>query len=79
MPCRTATTLRRMFLCRVTIPSKTMYHDGRDWIIEKRGEDYWSFPLDGEEWTQGLPQGLTVKEVETDCQPIASVIEARNS
>jgi hypothetical protein len=31
-----------------------IYHDGRDWIIEQRGEDYWSFPVDGEEWMQGL-------------------------
>ena len=45
-----------------------VYHDGRDWIIERRGQDYWSFPLDGEGWMQGLPPGLTVEDVETDCE-----------
>jgi hypothetical protein len=45
------------------VQSKTIYHDGRDWIIEKRGEDYWSFPLDGDEWTQGLPPALTIEDV----------------
>jgi hypothetical protein len=28
-----------------------------------RAEDYWSFPLDGEEWTQGFPPALTVEDV----------------
>jgi hypothetical protein len=49
-----------------------IYHDGRDWIIEQRGEDYWSFPLDAEEWTQGLPQDLTVEDIESRWQTIAS-------
>ncbi len=52
-----------MVLCRSEIYSKTIYHDGRDWIIEKWGERYWSFPLDGQEWIQGLPPGLTVEDV----------------
>jgi hypothetical protein len=51
-----------MYICRVTITSKTIYHDGRDWIIEKRGEDYWSFPLDSEDWAQGLPPALTLED-----------------
>ena len=44
-------------------PTKTVYHDGRDWIIEKRGDDYVSFPLDGEEWIPGLPPALTVEDM----------------
>jgi hypothetical protein len=27
--------------------------------VEKRGDEYWSLPLDGEEWTQGFPPSLT--------------------
>jgi hypothetical protein len=52
-----------MCRCRVGLTSRIIYHDGRDWIIEKRGEDYCSFLLDGEEWIQGLPQTLTVEDV----------------
>jgi hypothetical protein len=52
-----------MWLCSVEVKSRTIYHDGKDWIIEKRGEDYWSFPLDGDEWTQGFPPGLTVEDL----------------
>jgi hypothetical protein len=50
--------LPSMCICSGGIKSKTIYHEGRDWIIEKRGEDYWSFPLDGDEWTQGFPLSL---------------------
>ena len=52
-----------MMLCRSEIYVKTVYQDRCDWIIEKWGERYWSFRLDGEEWTQGLPPGLTVEDV----------------
>ena len=40
------------------IRMKIMYHDGRDWIVELRGEEYWSLALDEEEWQQGLPSGM---------------------
>ena len=33
------------------------------WVIEQRGEDYWSFPLDGDEWTQGLHPAFTIEDV----------------
>jgi hypothetical protein len=52
-----------MCLCSGGIKSKAIYHDGRDWIIEKRGDDYWSFPLDGDEWVLGFPPALTVDDV----------------
>ena len=52
-----------MVICNGGIQSKTIYHDGRDWIVEKRGEDYWSFPLDGEEWVYGFPSALTIEDV----------------
>jgi hypothetical protein len=52
-----------MVICSGGIQSKTIYHDGRDWIIEKREEDYWSFPLDGEEWIPGLPPALTIEDM----------------
>ena len=59
----TSATVPRMVFCRSQIYSKTIYHDGRDWVIEKWGEGYWSFRLDGEEWTQGLPPGLAIEDV----------------
>jgi hypothetical protein len=52
-----------MCLCSGGIKSRTIYHDGRDWIIEQRGEDYWSFPPDGSEWMQGLPPDLSFEDV----------------
>jgi hypothetical protein len=54
-----------MCMCGGGTQTTMIYHDGRDWIIEQRGEDYWSFRLDAEEWTQGLPQDLTVEDIET--------------
>lgn len=45
------------------LTSKTIYHDGKDWLIAKWGEFYWSYPFDGEEWEQGLPAGLTNEDV----------------
>jgi len=52
-----------MVLCRTQLYLKLIYHDGCDWIIEKWGERYWSLRLDGEEWTQGLPSGLSDDDV----------------
>jgi hypothetical protein len=52
-----------MCMCGGGTKTTMIYHDGRDWIIEQRGEDYWSFPLDGEDWTQGFPPALTVEDV----------------
>jgi hypothetical protein len=52
-----------MSLCSVSVTSRLIYHDGRDWIIEQRGEDYWSFPLDGEEWIHGFPPALTDEDL----------------
>jgi hypothetical protein len=49
-------------MCRVGITSRIIYHDGRDWIIEKREDDYWSFPFDGEEWTPGFPPALSAED-----------------
>jgi hypothetical protein len=46
----------------VDVISRMIYHDGRDWIIEKHGEDYWSFRLDGEEWTPGFPPALSAED-----------------
>jgi hypothetical protein len=51
-----------MSLCSVSIMARLIYHDGRDWIIEKRGEDHWSFPVDGEEWTPGFPPALSAED-----------------
>jgi hypothetical protein len=51
-----------MCTCGVRTKTKTIYHDGRDWIIEKRGDEYWSFSVDEEEWIQGLPAGITIED-----------------
>jgi hypothetical protein len=59
----TAPEISNMGICRVGIALRLIYHDGRDWIIERRGEDYWSFPLDGDEWQPGFPAGLTEQDV----------------
>lgn len=40
-----------------------IYHDGRDWIIERRGEEYWSFALEEEQWQRGLPAGMTNEDI----------------
>jgi hypothetical protein len=63
VPCGVRTTLPSMCICSGGIKTRIIYHDGRDWIIEKRGEDYWSFPLDGEEWIRGFTSALTVEDV----------------
>jgi hypothetical protein len=52
-----------MSICEVRVTSRIIYHDGRDWIIEQRGNEYWSFPVDGEFWMQGLPPALSVEDV----------------
>jgi hypothetical protein len=59
----TAQGISSMSLCSVSVTSRLIYHDGRDWIIEQRGEDHWSFPVDGEDWKPGFPPGLTVDDV----------------
>jgi len=40
-----------------------IYHEGCDWIIEKWGEGYWSFRLDGETWMQGTPPGVSREDL----------------
>ena len=41
-----------------------VYHEGRDWLIEKRGPAYWSFPLDAESWHHGPPSGMELEDIE---------------
>jgi len=41
-----------------------IYHDGRDWAIEKREDRYWFLPLDANEWRVGLPPGITVDDLD---------------
>ena len=50
-------------MCRAGIWTKLIYHDGRDWIVELRGEEYWSFALDEENWQQGVPSGMTSEDM----------------
>jgi hypothetical protein len=52
-----------MCFCRPGIRTKIIYHDGRDWIVERRGEEYWSFALDEEQWQRGLPSGMTSDDI----------------
>lgn len=59
----TAPGISAMGICPVGITSRIIYYVGRDWIIEKRGEDHWSFPIDADEWQPGFPTGLTVEDV----------------
>lgn len=44
------------------LPSKTIYHDGQDWIIQQGQEGYWYCRLDSETWRPGLPLGLTLED-----------------
>ena len=54
-----------MCICRVENKlNTTVYHDGRDWLIEKRGPAYWSFPFDGEAWQHGPPSGMDQEDIE---------------
>ncbi len=41
-----------------------VYHDRRDWAIEKREDGYWCLPLDGNEWQKGLPAEMTVADLD---------------
>ncbi len=43
--------------------ARTIYHDGRDWVIEQRGDDYWCWPLDSDEWQKGMPSGMTQEDL----------------
>lgn len=48
------------------IRTHMIYHDGRDWMVELRGEQYWSLALDEEDWQHGLPSGLTPEDIRGD-------------
>jgi hypothetical protein len=41
-----------------------VFHDGRDWAIEKREGGYWCLPLNVDEWQKGLPAGMTVADLD---------------
>jgi hypothetical protein len=58
-----ARTLRSMGMCDPGIRTKLIYHDGQDWIVDLRGDEYWSSPLDEEHWQQGLPLGMTSEDL----------------
>lgn len=53
----------RMKLGGAEVREKMVYHDGRDWAIEKYDGDYWCLPLDTDEWQKGLPPGMTVDDL----------------
>jgi hypothetical protein len=38
---------------------KTIWHDGKDWIIRRDGEAYSYCEMDSEEWRSGVPPGMT--------------------
>jgi hypothetical protein len=63
------------------VTAKTVYHDGRDWVIEKREGRYWCVPLDADEWQEGLPSGMTVEDLnmlfttEVESTPVNKVKE----
>jgi len=55
--------MERMELGGADVREKTVYHDGRDWAIEKHEGGYWCLPLDTDEWQEGLPPGMTVDDL----------------
>jgi hypothetical protein len=52
-----------MCFCGGGIRTKIIYHDGRDWVVEGRGDEYWSFALDDERWQRGFPGGMTSEDI----------------
>lgn len=46
-----------------------IYHDRRDWAIEKREDGYWYLPLDGNEWQKGLPPDMTLADLDLFLPP----------
>jgi hypothetical protein len=50
-------------MCDPGIRTKLVYHDGQDWIVDLRGDEYWSSPLGEEHWQQGLPLGMTSEDM----------------
>jgi hypothetical protein len=53
-----------MCFCRPGITTKIIYHDGRDWLVEQRGDECWSLALDEERWQRGFPSGMTNDDFE---------------
>ena len=43
--------------------ARIVYHDGRDRAIEKREDGYWCFPLDADDWQEGLPPEMTIDDL----------------
>jgi hypothetical protein len=50
-------------MCGVGIRVKIMYHDGRDWIVELRGQEYWALALDEDQRRRGLPSGMVNEDM----------------
>ena len=44
--------------------TQIVYHDGRDWAIEKREGRYWCVPLNADQWQEGPPLGMTVQDLD---------------
>ena len=42
--------------------ARMVWHEGKDWIIRRDGEEYSFRELDSEGWSLGVPLGMTLDD-----------------